>query len=69
MPLVTCGLSDEGVIAAEVRFSTTPELVLFNEDFIESSFGVVNTPMEFDTEIKVVGFSIDVIRIVGCTLP
>ena len=69
MPLVTCGMADEGVIAAEVRFSTTNEIILFEEDYSEEEFVVLTTPLEFTDTVQVVSWEVDVIRVVGCTLP
>lgn len=69
MPLVTCGLADEGVIAGEVRFSTTPELILFSKEMVEEGFWVKSEPKEFSTEIKVINFEIDLIRIEECSFP
>ena len=69
MPLVTCGLLDEGVIASVVRFSTSNELIPFVEDFLEESFTVSTTQVEFTDKVQVINWDVDIIQIVGCTLP
>ena len=68
MPLVTCGLSDEGVIAAEVQFSTDPLLTRFTEDLVEYDFSVEDVEKEFDTEIQVVSWDVEIIRVEECSI-
>ncbi len=62
------GLSDEGVIAAEVQFSTDPLLTRFAEDILEYDFSVEEVAKEFDMEIQVVSWDIDIIRVEECSI-
>ena len=69
MSLVTCGLGGEGVYSAIIPFSTTPYLTLFIEDLIEEPFEYDIKDVEFTSEIPVVEFEIDVIKIEECSWP
>jgi len=69
MGLVTCGLSDEGVVAAIIPFATTPYLTVFATDLIEEEFGYVTKEVDFTSEIPVVEFDINVIKIEECSWP
>ena len=68
MPLVTCGLSDEGVVAEVFRFSTTPELIQFEEDSLGFEFGLGEVVKEFDQDIVTIDFEIKVIRVEECSI-
>ena len=69
MSLITCGLSDEGVIAAVIPFATTTYLTVFDETRIEVEFTQETLVEEFQATIPVVEFEIDVIRIEECSWP
>ena len=68
MPLVTCGLADEGVIAESLRFSTTPELLQFEEDSLSLSFGLSEVTKEFNQDVLSIDFEIKVIRVEECSI-
>ena len=67
--MITCGMSDGGVISAVIPFSTTPYLTLYGTDVIEEEFEYDVVVKEFTTEILVVEFDIDIIEIRECSWP
>lgn len=69
MSLVTCGLSDDGVIAEIIPFATVPYLTTFEETLVVEEFITTNVEQEFSATIPVVEFEIDIIRIEECSWP
>jgi len=69
MSLITCGLAGEGVVASVVPFSTVPYLTTFEDTLVEELFEYQLQETEFTTEIPVVEFEIDIIRIEECSWP
>lgn len=69
MSIITCGLAGEGTYAAVIPFSTTPYLTNFTDTLIEEPFEYVKQEVGFSSEIPIVEFEIDVIRIEECRWP
>lgn len=69
MPLVTCGLGDEGVFASVIPFRVSPYLTAYTYDLVEENFTVQPLEKEFSTEIRVVEFNINIIEIEECSWP
>jgi len=67
MSLITCGLAGEIPYAEVVPFSTIPYLTSFTVDALEEEFEYVNKEVGFITDIPVVEFEIDIIRIEECS--
>jgi hypothetical protein len=67
MSIVTCGLSDEGIYAHTIPFSTNTLIVDFDEDVIAEPFVLKELTKEFTAKIPVVEFDIDIIRIEECS--
>lgn len=67
--MITCGLSDDGVVAAIIPFATTPYLTTFDEVTIAEEFNLSDLTKEFSASIPVVEFEIDIIRIEECSWP
>ena len=69
MSLMTCGLASDGVVAAVIPFATIPYLTVFATDLIEEKFEYVTKEVGFTSEIPVVEFDINVIKIEECSWP